>query len=129
MVFLDTSAIIDLVAEDDDVKPYVEARKPYWTSTICVYEFINGRLGSHTTNYHKVRQEFAEVNALDLTESISVEAASLQDELVDEGAPLATTDILIAATARTTGDELVVADDDFDTETLSQVMDVTNFGN
>ena len=36
-------------------------------------------------------------------------------------------DLLIAATARSTGAELVVVDEDFETDTLEDVMDTTNF--
>lgn len=74
----------------------------------------------------EIRQEFSGVQTLDLNESIALEASRLQDELVDDGTRLATVDILIAATARTTGDELVVADSDFETGPLQDVMAVTN---
>jgi hypothetical protein len=36
-------------------------------------------------------------------------------------------DLLIAATARSTGAELVVADGDFETDLLDDLMPVTNF--
>ncbi|QSG06002.1 PIN domain-containing protein [Halapricum desulfuricans] len=57
---------------------------------------------------------------------IAIEATRLRDELVDDGNRLSTTDMLIAATARSTGDELVVADADFRTAPLEDVMAVTN---
>lgn len=69
------------------------------------------------------------MQTLDLNESIAVEAARLQDELLTDGDRLATADMLIAATARSTGDELVVADSDFETEILQTVMEVTNLRN
>lgn len=50
----------------------------------------------------------------------------MQDRLMDDGERMATRDLLVAATARSTGDELVVADDDFDTDRLAGMMDVTN---
>ncbi|QSG11586.1 PIN domain containing protein [Halapricum desulfuricans] len=42
------------------------------------------------------------------------------------GMHLSTTDMLIAATARSTGNELVVANSDFRTAPLEDVMAVTN---
>lgn len=65
---------------------------------------------------------------MELNETIAIEAARLQDDLVDGGNRLSTVDVLIAATARSTGDELVVADSDFETGELADVMTVTNLG-
>lgn len=126
MVFLDSSAIIRYLGGDDDVREYIEGREPWWSSTICVFEVIQGRIGSGTTDVQAVRREFSGVQALELNESIALEAAQLQDELMSGGDRLATADLLIAATARTTGDELVVADADFETDALEDVMQVTN---
>ncbi|WP_336001949.1 PIN domain-containing protein [Halorientalis halophila] len=126
MTFLDTSTIIQYLKGDEAVREYITGREPWWTSTICVYEVINGRLGVGETDVVSVRQEFGGVQALDLNESIALEAARIQDELVNDGTRLSTTDILIAATARSTGDELVVADADFETEHLTDRMPVTN---
>ena len=66
------------------------------------------------------------MQTLNLNEPIAVEAARLQDEIMTDGDRLATADMLIAATARSTGDELVVADSDFETGVLQNVMQVTN---
>jgi predicted nucleic acid-binding protein len=66
------------------------------------------------------------VHSIELTENISLEAARMQDELLDEGRRMATRDLLIAATARSTGDHLVVADSDFETAVLESAMQVTN---
>jgi predicted nucleic acid-binding protein len=66
------------------------------------------------------------VHSIELTENISLEAARMQDELLDEGRRMATRDLLIAATARSTGDHLVFADSDFETAVLESAMQVTN---
>lgn len=125
-MFLDTSAIIAYQQGDERVVEYLDDGRPWYTSTICAFEYINGRLGSGETDVLAVRQEFSDVQTLDLNEPIAVEAARLQDELLTDGDRLATTDMLIAATARSTGDELVVADSDFESEMLQTVMEVTN---
>jgi predicted nucleic acid-binding protein len=50
----------------------------------------------------------------------------MQDELTDDGERMAARDLLIAATARSTGDELIVSDSDFETDLLAGMVDVTN---
>ena len=125
MAFLDSSTIIDYLHGDSDVERYLDG-KPLWTSTICVFEVIDGTLGAGTTDVVETRRRFGGVQAIELNEEIALEAVRLQDELVDDGSRLATVDILVAATARSTGDELVVADSDFETTALENVMDVTN---
>ena len=116
MTFLDSSAIID----------YLDGREPFFTSTLCVYEVIDGKLGSGSTDVRDVRGDFDGVQALDLTEGIALEAARLQDQTMSDGVRLSTPDALIAATARSTGDELVVADGDFETDVLESYLTVTN---
>jgi len=128
-MFLDTSAIIAYQQGDEHVVEYLDAGRPWYTSTICAFEYINGRLGSGETDVLAVRQEFSDIQTLDLNEPIAVEAARLQDELLASGERLTTADMLIAATARSTGDELVVADSDFETDILQTVMEVTNLRN
>lgn len=126
MTFLDTSTIIQYLKGDERVREYIEGQEPWWTSSICAFEVIQGRIGAGTTDVEAVRQDFAGVQTLDLNESIALEAARLQDKLMTDGNRLATADLLIAATARSTGDELVVADSDFETDVLSDYMTVTN---
>ncbi|MFB6194445.1 MAG: PIN domain-containing protein [Halobaculum sp.] len=127
MVFLDSSAIIEYQIGNERVQEYLTGREPWWTSPLCVYEVVAGRLGGSGTDVQAVRNEFGGVRVVDLNETIALEAARLQDELLADGNRLATADALIAATARSTGDELVVADDDFQTSVLADLMAVRNF--
>ncbi|MHB9288039.1 PIN domain-containing protein [Halobacteriales archaeon Cl-PHB] len=127
MTFLDSSVIIDMLEGVPDVADYVQERgEPYFTSTICVFEVLDGELGRGTTDVVGRRQDFAGVRSLDLTEEVTLEAARMQDRLLDDGERMPARDRLIAATARSTGDELVVADADFETRHLTDVMTVTN---
>ncbi|WP_435147642.1 PIN domain-containing protein [Halobaculum sp. P14] len=129
MTFLDSSVIIDMLAGVDDTVEFVEEQgEPYLTSTLCVFEVVDGKLGAGSTDVAAAREDFGGVTALKLTESIALEAARLQDELLDDGQRMATRDLLIAATARSTGDQLVVADSDFQTEVLESYLTVTNLG-
>ncbi|MFC6939738.1 PIN domain-containing protein [Salinirubellus sp. GCM10025818] len=127
MTFLDSSVIIDMLEGVPEVVEYVEDRgQPYLTSAICVFEVVDGKVGSGETDAVGIRQQFGGVQALDLNEQIALEAGRMQDKLVDDGERMAARDLLIAATARSTGDELIVADGDFETQLLTNLMDVTN---
>lgn len=127
MTVLDASVIIEMLEGEPDIVEYVEDRgQPYLTSSLCVFEILDGRLGSDPTDVVAARQDFGGVRSLDLTEPIALEAARIQDRLLEDGERMATRDLLIAATARSTGAELVVADSDFETHHLTSLMDVTN---
>lgn len=127
MTFLDSSVIIDMLQGVDSTVEFVEEQgEPYLTSSICVFEVVQGRLGNGSTDVVAARQDFGGVRALDLTETVALEAARLQDQLLNDGRRMETRDLLIAATARSTGDHLVVTDDDFDTNVLASHMQVTN---
>jgi predicted nucleic acid-binding protein len=127
MTFLDASVIIDMLAGEPDTVAFVEDQdEPYLTSSLCVFEVIHGKLGSGSTDVRAARQDFDGVHSLALTEEVAIEAAELQDALLDDGERMATRDLLIAATAKSTGDHLVVADSDFETDVLEAHLDVTN---
>lgn len=127
MTFLDSSVIIDMLQGIPEVVEAVEARgQPYLTSCLCVFEVVDGRVGSGETDVVAVRRQFGGVRALDLNEQLALEAARMQDKLMNDGERMAARDLLIAATARSTGDELVVSDGDFETDLLTEMMDVTN---
>ena len=82
-------------------------------------------MGSGETDVGGVRQDFGGVRTLDLNEQIALEAGRMQDQLMNDSERMAARDLLIAATARSTGDELIVSDGDFETHLLTDLMDVT----
>jgi len=130
MTFLDSSVIIDMLNGVDSTVEFVQEQgEPYLTSSLCILEVLDGKIGSGTTDVVSARQDFDGVHSLDLTENVSLEAAQIQDELLDDGQRMATRDLLIAATARSTGDHLVVADTDFETDVLESYVQVTNLSN
>lgn len=127
MTFLDSSVIIDYLDGVSEVKAYLDdASQPWLTSTICVYEVIGDDLGAGPVDVVTERQRFGGVRSLELTEETALEAGRIQDQLYDDGEPMGARDLLIATTARSTGSELVVADSDFQTELLEDLMTVTN---
>ena len=127
MTFLDSSVIIDMLNGVDSTVEFVQEQgEPYLTSSLCILEVLDGKIGSGTTDVVSARQDFDGVHSLELTENVSLEAARIQDELLDDGQRMATRDLFIAATARSTGDHLVVADTDFETDVLESYVQVTN---
>jgi predicted nucleic acid-binding protein len=72
------------------------------------------------------RQDFGRVQAVGFSETTALEAVQLQQELLADGEQLAARDMMIAATARTADDHLVVADSDFQTDSLESSLRVTN---
>lgn len=69
------------------------------------------------------------MQALDLNEEIALEAGRMQDKLLGDGERMATKDLQIAAMAQSKGDELIIADRNFETRLLTGMMDVTNLRN
>ena len=130
MTFFDSSVIIDYLDGDDAVVAYVDEQPaPHLTSSICVYEVLAGEVfGSSPTDIAGARRAFGRVRSVDFTESVAVEAAQLQDDLLGHGTPLSPRDLFVAATARSLGERLVVSDSDFDTRGLSERMELTVLG-
>ena len=126
MTFLDSSTIIEYLRDNQTVKEYLDKREPWWTSTICVFEVLHGPAGSANFDPIEERQKFSGVQALEFNEQLALEASRLQDASIKDGSELSHRDAMIAATARSTGDEYVVADGDFETDPLEDVMEVTN---
>ncbi|WP_066416373.1 PIN domain-containing protein [Halorubrum aethiopicum] len=126
MTFLDSSTIIEYLRGDPVVIEYLDERRPWRTSTICVFEVLNGPAGEPGFDPVEERRRFGGVEALALNGDLALEASRLQHASVRDGSELSHRDAMIAATARSTGDEYVVADADFETAPLEDVMTVTN---
>ena len=94
-----------------------------------VYEVLAGEVFSAgETDLIGARENFGRVNALDFSEEVAFEAARMQNRLLESGNPMSPRDLMIAATARSEGTELVVSDADFDTEGLRELLSVRKFG-
>jgi len=126
MLFLDTSAILSYKREEEPAVSYLEGDEPWFTSSVCVYEFVNGAMWRDGISAHVARQSIGGVRSVDLTETVAMEAARIQSGLRSDGDEMAVRDLLIAATARSTGAELVVSDSDFETEYIEELLTVTN---
>lgn len=127
MLFLDSSTIIEYSNDNPSVVSYLEEGRQLFTSAICVYEVVSGEMWASNRSPYTIRRGFSGVQSIPLNEEIALEAARIQHELRRNGDELAVRDLLIAATARSTGSELVVADSDFETAYLQDILTVTNF--
>jgi hypothetical protein len=129
VTFLDSSVIIDYLDGVEDVVQFVDEQRALVTSSICLYEVLAGEVFSAgETDLIGARENFGRVTALDFSEEIAFEAARMRDRLLDSGNPLSPRDLMIAATARSEGKELVVSDADFDTEGLRELLSLRRFG-
>ncbi|RJX43362.1 type II toxin-antitoxin system VapC family toxin [Halonotius aquaticus] len=126
MTFLDSSTIIEYLRGNKAVIEYLDDRQPWWTSTICVFEVLNGPAGTPGFDPIEERQRFGGVEAIEFNEELALEATRLQNAAISDGSELSQRDAMIVATARSTGDEYVVADSDFETEPIESVLEVTN---
>ncbi len=127
MTFLDSSVIIDMLEGVDETVAFVESQdEPYFTLAVCIYEVLAGTLGSGETDVRAERQHFGGVHSIEFNKDTALEAVRLQDELLTDGERMAVRDLMIAATACSTGHNLVVADSDFQTDDLESKMRVTN---
>lgn len=125
MSFLDSSVIIDYLDGVGAVVEFVDDQSVLVTSSICVYEVLAGEVfTAGETDLVGARENFGRVTALDFTEDVAFEAARMQDRLLESGNPLSPRDLMIAATARADGRELVVSDADFDTDGLRELLTV-----
>ncbi|WP_058825782.1 type II toxin-antitoxin system VapC family toxin [Haloferax sp. Q22] len=129
MTFLDSSVIIDYLDGIGEVVEFVDEQPVIVTSSICVYEVLAGEVfTAGETDLVGARENFGRVTALDFSEEVAFEAARMQNRLLESGDPMSPRDLMIAATARSEGKELVVSDADFDTEGLRELLSVRKLG-
>ena len=95
-------------------RKFVDEREPLFTSTIPVHRVVTGVCGPPARAHTRSSRGFSGVQSLDLDEPIALEGARIQADLRAAGDELAARDLLIAATARSTAAELVVADEDIE---------------
>ncbi|MFC7228017.1 type II toxin-antitoxin system VapC family toxin [Salinirubellus salinus] len=129
MSFLDSSIIIDYLDGVEDVIQFVDEQPTLVTSSICLYEVLAGEVFSAgEADLIGARENFGRVTGIDFSEEVAFEAARMQNCLLESGTPMSPRDVMIAATARSEGKELVVSDADFDTEGLRELLSVRRLG-
>ncbi|SEO21270.1 hypothetical protein SAMN04487948_101117 [Halogranum amylolyticum] len=129
MTFLDSSVVIDYLDGVEEIVEFVDEQPVLVTSSICICEVLAGEVFSAgETDLIEARENFGRVTALDFSEEVAFEAARMQNRLLESGNPMSPRDLMIAATARSEGKQLVVSDADFETEGLRELLPVQKFG-
>lgn len=129
MTFLDSSVIVDYLDGVPAVVEFVDQQQVLFTSSICLYEVLAGEVFSTgETDLLGARANFGRVTVLEFSAETAFEAARMQNRLLESGDPLSPRDLMIAATARSEGQELVVSDADFETDGLRELLAVRNIG-
>ena len=129
MTVLDSSVIIDYLDGVEEVVEFVDKQPVLVTASVCIYEVLAGEVFSTgDSDLIEARVNFGRVAAVDFSEEIVFEAARMQSRLLESGTPMSPRDLMIAATARSEGKELVVSDTNFDTDGLRELLTVRKFG-
>ena len=129
MTLLDSSVIIDYLDGVEEVVEFVDEQSVLVTSSICIYEVLAGEVFSTgEADLIEARENFGRVGTVDFSEEVAFEAARMQIRLLESGTPMSPRDLMIAATARSEGTELVVSDTDFDTDGLRELLTVRRLG-
>ena len=122
MIVLDTSALIDLFRGSGQIGEFVGEDTA--TTMISCYEIFAG------VNHRKAKREeqffrrfFSEMEIFDFDMRAAEKAGEIMAQLLTQGTPVNTLDVLIAGTAITNGAErLISRDRDF--EKISQVSEL-----
>ena len=121
MILLDTSALIDLLANKDKAVKVLTRYKndPLSISVITWAELQIGFLYFTSKKQEKARKKLEELieggilEILDITRPVALQYASLQTVLLKIGKPIASFDGLIAATALSYNYTLITSDASF----------------
>jgi hypothetical protein len=129
VTLLDSSVIIDYLDGVEEVVEFVDEQPVLVTPSICIYEVLAGEVFSAgEAALIEARENFGRVAAVDFSEEVAFEAARMQSRLLESGTPTSPRDLMVAATARSEGKELVVSDTDFDTDGLRELLTVRKLG-
>lgn len=127
MTLYDSSVLIDYLDGRDDAVAYIRDHhdERAVAPPLVLYEVYQGEV------YKSGPAEFDAVDAalewlivLDETRNHARTAAELQNDLAEDGNPLAARDAFIAGTANALGERLVVSDGDFDVPGLTDALDI-----
>lgn len=127
MTVYDSSVLISYLDGEDAAVNYVEAHldERAVAPSLVLFEVYQGEVfKSGPANFDAVDGALEWLTGVDRIEGVSRTAAELQNELANNGTPLAARDVFIAGTAKSLGEPLVVGDSDFDVEGLTKHLDV-----
>lgn len=128
MTLYDSSVLIEYLDGDDDTVSYVETHLEdrAVAPPLAMFEVYQGEIFKNgPTNLNAVGGALEWVTTVETAGETARAAGELQDELRDQGQPLAARDAFIAGAAIAHDEPLVVADADFDVTALTDLLEVT----
>jgi predicted nucleic acid-binding protein len=113
---VDASFLVDYARGDDAAIAYLAAhdKEEIGASTIVLSELYRGLMLTQEMTREETMAKYEWVEPIPFTDETAAEAAEIYVELRADGEMINRSDIYIAATARSLGVPLVVADDHFD---------------
>ncbi len=101
-MLLDTTFLVDFVRGEEGVEPLLEELDVAYVSTVSVMELWEGvHLSRRTEDERRdVESLLNEVRELPFTTECGMEAGRISAELVENGTPVDSDDVMIAATAK-----------------------------
>lgn len=117
MIALDTTFLLDYLDGEERTRAFLEERRdrPFFAPTHALFEaYRGGARAAGSDGPGRVANDLDWVEPLPLTNPAALEAAQIEAELLDAGAPINVADVLIAGVCRHNGATLVTRDEDFD---------------
>lgn len=131
MLCLDNNLLSDYLEGWSTARRFLEEyeAEPWVVSNVVVYEAFMGTIHGHIGgDVATIRQAItSSMDVLDVTEQTAVEAADLQEQLLDRGVPADHPDTLIAANAREHGAKFATAEKHFWKTEVQDVLDVAEY--
>lgn len=127
MTLYDSSALIEYLDGTPAAVEYVEvnADERAVAPPLVLYEVYQGEVfKSGPSAFDALDSALQWLDVVDSTTGFARAAAELQDELQRRGTVLSARDAFVAGSAMALDEPLVVADDDFDVEGLTELLDV-----
>lgn len=128
---LDSSVLIAYLEEDEAALRYISdhLNEPLYAPSLALFEVYQGAVfGDGEDEPEATRQHLDWLDdILPFTEATALETARLQSELLQEGAPLAPRDAMIAGCAREVGATLVSEDGDLTNERMQSVTSAESY--
>jgi hypothetical protein len=104
--FLDSSTAIEDLRNGATVTAHLDERDPWWSSTVRVFEVLNGPTSDPDLDPVEERHEFGGVRAREVDERLAIEASRSRHAVVGDGTEPSPRDATTAATARSTADRI-----------------------
>ncbi|MFB6270394.1 MAG: PIN domain-containing protein [Halobacterium sp.] len=127
MTLYDSSVLIDYLDGRERTVEYIRSNydERAVAPPLVLFELYQGEVfKSGPTDLDAVDAALEWLVVVDETREFARAAAELQDATVADGTPLAARDAFVAGAASALDERLAVADDDFDADAVSELVDV-----